>query len=72
MNARLLQDGRLEGLGVYTDEILKRLTRSHPEVDFLLLFDRPFHERFIYSSNCKAVQLPPSSDKNASIFFRFR
>ena len=59
MNARLLQDGRLEGLGVYTDEILKGLTRSHPEVEFLLLFDRPFHERFIYSSNCTAVQLPP-------------
>lgn len=59
MNARLLQDGRLEGLGVYTDEILKRLTRSHPQVEFLLLFDRPFHKRFIYSSNCTAVQLPP-------------
>lgn len=59
VNARLLQDGKLEGLGVYTDEISKRLTRSHPEVDFLLLFDRPFHDRFIYSDNCTAVQLPP-------------
>ena len=59
VNARLLQDGKLEGLGVYSDEISKRLTRSHPEVDFLLLFDRPFHDRFIYSDNCTAVQLPP-------------
>jgi glycosyltransferase involved in cell wall biosynthesis len=59
VNARLLQDGKLEGLGVFTDELLKRLTRSHPEVEFILLFDRPFHKRFIYSSNCTAVQLPP-------------
>lgn len=59
VNARLLLKDKLEGLGTFKHEILQRLCSNHPEVDFLLLFDRPFHSNFIYEANCKGVHIPP-------------
>jgi glycosyltransferase involved in cell wall biosynthesis len=59
VNTRLLLPGKLEGLGRFTDETLKRITKDHPETHFLFLFDRPFNSSFIYSENITPVQVFP-------------
>ena len=61
MNTRLLLPGRLEGIGWFTVESLKRITSSHPEHEFLFLFDRPFSEQFIFSGNITPLVVGPQS-----------
>lgn len=51
INARFLIEGKLEGIGTYTHEILKRLVKEMPEVEFHFLFDRPWSKEFIYADN---------------------
>ena len=41
VNARLLVGQRLEGMGLYTLEVLKQLLARRPSDDFLLVCDRP-------------------------------
>ncbi len=59
VNARFLLDGRLEGIGWFTYETLKRLVAWHPEIDFIFFFDRPFHKKFIFADNITPVVLFP-------------
>ncbi len=61
VNTRLLLHGKLEGIGWFTYENLKRITLSHPEHEFYFIFDRPFHEEFIFSSNVKAIVIGPQA-----------
>ncbi len=61
VNTRLLLSGRLEGLGRFANENLKRITVAHPEHQFIFIFDRPFSEEFIYSDNIiPVIAYPPS------------
>jgi glycosyltransferase involved in cell wall biosynthesis len=56
VNAQLLLKDRLEGLGWFTYETLKRITRQHPEHRFVFIFDRPWDEEFIFSDNIIPVK----------------
>ncbi|PKP11817.1 MAG: glycosyltransferase family 1 protein [Bacteroidetes bacterium HGW-Bacteroidetes-4] len=51
VNTQHLLKDRLEGLGRFTFETLKRITRQHPEHQFVFIFDRPWNEQFIFSDN---------------------
>lgn len=51
VNTRLLLKDRLEGIGWFTYESLKRITLAHPEHDFIFIFDRKYNEEFIFSDN---------------------
>lgn len=51
VNTRLLIPGKLEGIGRFSHEILKRLTTEHPEVEFHFIFDREPDPQFKYASN---------------------
>ena len=51
----------MEGIGWYAYEILKRITKSHPEVEFLFLFDRPFDKQFIFSGNVRGIKIFPQA-----------
>ncbi len=59
VNTRFLLKGKLEGIGVFTHESLQRITRAHPEHEFIFIFDRPFDPSFIYSDNITPVVIPP-------------
>lgn len=61
INTRLLLKNRLEGIGWFTYETLRRIVQNHPEHEFIFLFDRKPHPDFIFSSNVKAVVLPPQA-----------
>lgn len=59
VNTRLLQKGNLEGIGWFTYETFKRITRSHPEHQFYFLFDRPYSDEFIFSENVTPLVYGP-------------
>jgi len=59
VNTRLLLTNKLEGIGWFTYETLKRITKAHPEHHFIFLFDRDFDEEFIFSDNVTPLILSP-------------
>lgn len=61
VNARFLLPGKIEGIGRFSDEMLKRLVRRMPEVEFHFFFDRPWHSDFIYSENVVPHVLYPQA-----------
>lgn len=61
VNTRFLIKNKLEGIGLFTYESLKRITQSHPEIDFYFLFDRNFDQEFIFSQNVHPVVLFPQA-----------
>ncbi len=61
VNTRLLLKGKLEGIGWFTYETLKRITKAHPEHEFIFIFDRKPDPSFIFSDNVKAVVAHPQA-----------
>lgn len=59
VNTRLLLKDRLEGIGRFTAHIFEILSRQHPEVEWLFIFDRPHHPDFIFNNSVRAVNLFP-------------
>jgi glycosyltransferase involved in cell wall biosynthesis len=59
VNTRLLLKGKLEGIGWFSYETLKRITQNNPDVKFLFIFDRKFSDEFIFSDNIHPIILPP-------------
>ncbi len=51
VNTRLLLKNKLEGIGWFTYETMKRITRAHPEHEFFFIFDRKYDDSFIFSTN---------------------
>ena len=61
MNTRLLLPDGLEGIGRFSVEILRRMVRNHPEVNFHFFFDRKFDERYLFGPNVVPhVLFPPA------------
>ena len=61
INTRLLLKSRLEGIGWFTYESLKRICTSHPEHEFIFIFDRKYDEEFIFSDNVTPVVVGPQA-----------
>ncbi len=61
VNTRLLIKNKLEGIGWFTYETLKRITNNHPEHHFIFLFDRDFDDEFIFSDNVTPLILSPQA-----------
>ncbi len=59
VNTRLLQHNKLEGIGRFMFETLKRITVAHPEHHFYFIFDRPYHEDFIFADNITPIIAGP-------------
>ncbi|MCD4729972.1 MAG: glycosyltransferase family 4 protein [Bacteroidales bacterium] len=61
VNTRLLLKDKLEGIGWFTYETLKRITRQHKEHQFYFIFDRKFSDEFIFSDNITPVVAFPQA-----------
>ncbi len=59
VNTRLLIENKLDGIGWFSYESLKRITQNHPEHRFYFIFDRPFSEEFIFSDNIEPLVVSP-------------
>ena len=61
INTRLLIKNKLEGIGWFTYETLKRITKNHPEHQFYFIFDRPFDPGFIFAPNVHPMVIGPKA-----------
>jgi len=59
VNTRLLLKNKLEGIGWFSYEILKRITKNHPEHQFYFIFDRQYDPDFIFSNNITPIVIGP-------------
>jgi len=59
VNTRFLLNDKLEGIGWFTYEVVRRLVQAHPEHEFIFLFDRPYDAQFIFGENVTPVVLFP-------------
>ncbi len=61
VNTRTLLKNKMEGVAVFTDEVMKRIVNDHPEHDFFFFFDRPFDGSFVFAKNVTPVVLFPQA-----------
>ena len=61
VNTRLLINNKLDGIGWFSHETLKRITTNHKEHQFYFIFDRVYSENFIYSSNITPIVAYPQA-----------
>jgi glycosyltransferase involved in cell wall biosynthesis len=61
VNTRLLLKNKLEGIGWFSFEILKRITQNHPEHQFYFIFDRQYDASFIFSDNIIPIVTGPKT-----------
>ena len=59
VNTRLLLTGKMDGIGWFTTETMKRIVRSHPEHEFYFFFDRQYDPCFVFGENVHPVVLFP-------------
>ena len=58
INTRFLIKDKLEGIGRFTFETIKRICVNNPEHTFYLLFDRMYDKEFVFASNVKPIIIP--------------
>ena len=61
VNTRLLLKGKMDGIGWFTAESMRRIVVAHPEHTFYFLFDRKPDPEFLFSSNVAPVVLCPQA-----------
>lgn len=71
VNTRLLIKNKLDGIGWFTYESLKRICKSHSEHKFYFIFDRPFSEEFIFSENIEPLIVSPVTRHPALWYYWF-
>ncbi len=59
VNTRLLLKDKLEGIGWFTYESLKRIVASHPEHSFYFIFDRKYDNEFVFADNVTPIVVGP-------------
>lgn len=59
VNTRLLMPGKLDGIGWFTFETLRRIVREHPEIHFYFLFDRKYSDEVVFGTNVSPVVIKP-------------
>ena len=68
VNTRFLLPNALEGIGLYTYEVLSRLVKCRPDDEFIFCFDRPFSDQFVFAGNVTPIVLPPPA-RHAVLFW---
>ncbi len=61
VNTRLLLHNKLDGIGWFSYQTLKRITQNNPDVHFIFLFDRDYNEEFIFSDNITPLVVGPQA-----------
>lgn len=61
INTRFLIENKLEGIGWFTYETLKRICQAHPEHEFYFFFDRAYPTHFVFAENVTPVILFPQA-----------
>jgi glycosyltransferase involved in cell wall biosynthesis len=60
VNAKMLNENKPGGIRRFAFETLSRITRLHPDNDFIFIVDRPFSDNTIFPGNITVVRSFPS------------
>lgn len=71
VNTRLLLKDKLEGIGWFTYESLKRIVLAHPEHEFYFIFDRKYDDQFIFANNVTPIVVGPQARHPALFYLWF-
>lgn len=71
VNTRVLLKNKLEGIGWFTYETMKRITKNHPEHKFYFIFDRPYSKEFIFSNNVQPIVIGPQARHPVLFYYWF-
>jgi glycosyltransferase involved in cell wall biosynthesis len=71
VNTRLLMPGKLDGIGWFTFETLRRIVLEHSEHTFYFIFDRPYSDEVIFSKNIVPIVMKPPTRHPFLWFFWF-
>ena len=71
VNTQLLIENKLEGLGWFSYETLRRITQNHPEHQFTFIFNQPCSTEFIFSNNVQSVVIGPKYNHPLPWFLKF-
>jgi glycosyltransferase involved in cell wall biosynthesis len=61
ISARMLKMAPDDGISRFTYEVVKRITRNNSAHEFVLVFDRDFDRRLLFSENTKGIILRPAT-----------
>jgi glycosyltransferase involved in cell wall biosynthesis len=61
VNTRFLLDDYLEGYGYFLYESFSRITKAHPDHQFIFIFDRPYDKKFVFAPNVIPVIVSPAA-----------
>jgi glycosyltransferase involved in cell wall biosynthesis len=61
VNIRFLLNEYLEGYGYFLYETFRRITKDHPEHEFIFIFDRSYDKRFVFGKNVTAFVAGPAA-----------
>src|SRR5258708_39651991 len=61
VNTRFLLPDYLEGYGYFLYETFNRISKNHPEHNFIFIFDQPIKKKFLFSSNVETVVTGPQT-----------
>ena len=61
INTRLLIENELEGIGRFSFEIIRRIVKKYPQINFHLIFDRKYSEKFLFEKNVTAHIIHPKT-----------
>lgn len=71
VNTRLLLKDKLEGIGWFTFETMKRITKNHPEHTFHFIFDRPYDKEFVFADNVEPILVGPPARHPLLFYYWF-
>lgn len=71
VNTRLLINDKLDGIGIFARESLKRIVQQHPEHRFFFLFDQEFDPQYLFADNVEPLILSPHSRDPLTLLFWF-
>ena len=60
VNTQILVGNRLDGIGIFTRETVKRIVRAHPEHQFTFLFMRPVEPEYVFAENVTPLRFGPT------------
>ena len=67
----MLIRNRIDGIGRFSLEILKRVTQKNPDVHFVFLFDRDYDPDFIFSDNITPMVISPKARHPVLYYYWF-
>ncbi|MBI9068906.1 MAG: glycosyltransferase family 4 protein [Salinivirgaceae bacterium] len=71
VNAQKLVKDKMEGLGWFAYETLKRMVKSHPEHEFTFIFGKGIERDFIFAENVKAINIGPPYFRPMAWYLKF-